>query len=134
MIGPLPDIPSINSCRRRFQGHMSVPCTRTDFSILASSLSFLKRGEQQPHGYYFETDLVILNRGQMRRATPELALPELIYRYFRSPTSSAAEGLRLLWNSLPDAFFGYEGIERTLRAGAHTHTYIIHADRLTQRV
>ncbi|GBN98585.1 hypothetical protein AVEN_237274-1, partial [Araneus ventricosus] len=52
----------------------------------------------------------------MTRATPELPLPELIYIYFRSPTSSAAEGLRLLWNSLPDAFFSYEEMERTLRA------------------
>ncbi|GBN26645.1 hypothetical protein AVEN_33394-1 [Araneus ventricosus] len=40
-----------------------------------------------------------------------------------SPTASAAECLRLLWNSLPDAFFSFEEIEMALQAGLSYNFY-----------
>ncbi|GBL77389.1 hypothetical protein AVEN_41802-1 [Araneus ventricosus] len=47
---------------------------------------------------------------------------QVLFIFFASPTASAAECLRLLWNSLPDAFFGFEEIEMALQAGLSSET------------
>ncbi|GBO41036.1 hypothetical protein AVEN_181741-1 [Araneus ventricosus] len=47
---------------------------------------------------------------------------QLVFIFFRCPTASAAECLRLLWNSLPDAFFSFEEIEMALQAGLRSET------------
>ncbi|GBN56383.1 hypothetical protein AVEN_73428-1 [Araneus ventricosus] len=42
---------------------------------------------------------------------------QILLIFFTSPTISAAECLRLLWSSLPDAFLSLEEIEMALQAG-----------------
>ncbi|CAL1270251.1 unnamed protein product [Larinioides sclopetarius] len=49
-------------------------------------------------------------------------LVQIIYIFFERPTASAAECIRLLWRSLPDAFFSFEEIEIALKAGLSSET------------